>query len=296
MSTTEVIASLEEHWCQNITPFLDPLSLGTESISSGDFGNLYRGALTDDRQVVIKAINIPVKSNDQRTLKNAARGILSLSTHGHPNVLHLLGLVEFRDQIGMVYDWMEHGSLPGYLEQHPEVDRYQMSTGICDGLWYLHAEGIVHGDLKGVHVLIDRKGTPKLTKFGKSILLKLTETTSTSNLSPRWTAPELMEGHGADTFAADVYSLGMTILETMTGKVPYFGITELEVAEEKGLPLRPEDSIPSNNEAGNKLWELLMSCWVHEPEKRPRAKHVWDTMKTIVAERLAVSQAEGTEG
>lgn len=260
---------------------MDPLSYSINPISSGDFGDVYRGALTNARQVVIKAIRIPINSNDdQKALKSAARGVIALSTHGHPNVLQLLGLVEFRDQIGMVYDWMENGNLTVYLEQHPDVDRYRMSADISDGLSFLHSEKMVHGDLKGLNILIDDNGRPKLTNFGKSILLKLTGATSTTKLSPRWAAPELMEGRGTDTFAADVYSLGMTILETFTGKVPYFDKTELEVAEEKGLPVRPEDSIASNSN-GNKLWELLMSCWVYEPDNRPRAEHVRKTMWDI---------------
>lgn len=210
-------------------------------------------------------------------LRVAARQLIRLSTFKHPNVLRLLGIVEFCGQIGIVYAWAGNGSLPAYLEQNPDVNRCRMSKGICTGLRYLHWENMVHGDLKGLNILIDKKGTPKLANFGNTVLPKLTGTT-TMRLSPRWAAPELMEGHGAKTFAADVYSLGMTILETITGKVPYFDKTELELEEKRGLPLRPEDSIPSNSEDGNKLWDLLMCCWVYDPENRPSAQHVENAM------------------
>lgn len=68
--------------------------------------------------------------------------------------------------------------------------------------------------------------------------------------------------------------------------MPYFGKPDygvyIAIAVEKEFPLRPEDSIPSNSIAGNTLWSLLMSCWVHEPENRPSADHVRDIVSTFV--------------
>ncbi|KAF8599207.1 kinase-like protein [Ceratobasidium sp. AG-I] len=158
----------------------------------------------------------------------------------------------------------------------------------------------VHGDLKGQNVLISGDGTPMLTDFGNAVLqestLQFTTTTTKANISPRWTAPELMEGVGMHSFAADVYALGMTILETVTGDLPYSGKSEhgvyLAVAVKKEPPVRPEDSIPSNSEDGNKLWSLLTTCWVYDPENRPSAGDVQNTMETITQGGLKVVQAK----
>ncbi|KAF8596589.1 kinase-like protein, partial [Ceratobasidium sp. AG-I] len=131
----------------------------------------------------------------------------------NPNVIQLLGLVEFHDQIGMVSNWVENGTLPMYLRKHPEVDRCQMSTGICKGLVYLHASNIIHADLKGSNVLISNEGTPMLTDFGNAILqettLQFTATSTKCAFSARWAAPELINENGTHSLATDVYALGM---------------------------------------------------------------------------------------
>ncbi|KAF8599205.1 kinase-like protein [Ceratobasidium sp. AG-I] len=158
----------------------------------------------------------------------------------------------------------------------------------------------VHGDLKGLNVLIYANGTPVLTDFGNAILqdstLQLTTTTVKNSLSPRWAAPELLEGVGMHSFAADVYALGMTILETITGKLPYAEKSDLGVygalLVTREIPLRPEDSIPSNSKDGDKLWSLLTSCWVCHAEYRPIADDVRDTMKTITQAGLQAVQVE----
>lgn len=144
MSTTQVITHLGNHGCENITDRLDLSSCSVYPISSGGFGDVYRGKLLGSSQVAIKTMRILVNTDEaQKTLKNAARELHTWSKCQHPNVVPLLGLVEFRDQIGMVSYWMENGSLPSYLERHSEVDRCQLSTGICNGLSYLHATNIV---------------------------------------------------------------------------------------------------------------------------------------------------------
>ncbi|KAF8604166.1 kinase-like protein [Ceratobasidium sp. AG-I] len=216
--------------------------------------------------------------------QHAAQELYTWSKCQHENVLQLLGLVEFRNQIGMVSSWMQNGCLLSYLGSYPETDRFRMSTEICEGLAYLHAKSIIHGDLKGLNVLISDDGTPMLADFGNAILqestLQFTTTTTRYALSARWAAPELTERLGMHSFAADVYALGM---ETITGKVPYSEKSELGVymALAMGeLPPQPEDSIPSNSEIGRNLWRLLTTCWSYEPGDRPSAVHVGDTVST----------------
>ncbi|KAF8592962.1 kinase-like protein [Ceratobasidium sp. AG-I] len=289
MLTTEVITHLRDHGCQDITKHLDNDSCTAHPISHGGFGDVYLGKLLDGSQVAIKTMRIHVNTDEaQKPLKHAARELYTWSKCQHPNVLGLLGLVEFRNQIGMVSHWMQNGSLLSYLEKQPETDRCRMSAEICKGLVYLHAEKIVHGDLKGPNVLISNDGTPMLTDFGNAILqestLRFTATTTKYALSARWAAPELMEGLGMHSFAADVYALGMTILETITGKVPYSEKPELGVymaLVKRELPQQPEDFIPPNSENGKELWELLTSCWAHEWEDRPSAAHVADVVSTL---------------
>ncbi|KAF8604112.1 kinase-like protein [Ceratobasidium sp. AG-I] len=312
MTLVELIAHLGDHGCQDITDRLDLNSCSAYPVSNGGFSDVYQGKLLDGSQVAIKTLRIQVNTNE-----NAARELYTWSKCRHPNVLGLLGLTEFRNQIGMVSYWMDNGSLHVYLDKHPEADRCRMSTGICDGLIYLHAAKIasvfatlfppanrcllqIHGDLKGPNVLISDDETPMLTDFGNAVLqessLKFTESTTGSGLSPRWAAPELINGSGTHSFAADVYALGMTILETITGKLPYSERSDLGVyavllfSEE--VPLRPEDSIPSSSKDGDTLWVLLTACWARDRESRPSADQARDIMCNITQEGLKEYQVE----
>ncbi|KAG9080510.1 hypothetical protein FRC06_006494, partial [Ceratobasidium sp. 370] len=288
-SASEIAQHLGEHGCQDITDSLDIESCTTFPISSGGFGDVYRGRLFNETPVAIKTMRLQISPTEigQKSLKHAARELHIWSKCQHPNVLPLLGLVVFRNQVGMVSLWLERGSLPSYMGQTPEFDRCKMSTDIAHGLAYLHLIGIIHGDLKGLNVLISDDGVPMLTDFGNAVLqdctLNFTTTTQKNSLSPRWAAPELLDDRGGTySAAADVYALGMgnrrLKQETFTGQVPYFGKSEFGVLSavtiRKEVPARPEEQIPSESKQGDMLWLLLKRCWANEPSDRPSSLEV----------------------
>ncbi|KAG9086676.1 hypothetical protein FS749_003455, partial [Ceratobasidium sp. UAMH 11750] len=231
----------------------------------------------------------------QKNLKHTARELHTWSKCKHPNVLKLLGLVVFRDQIGMVSPWMEKGNLRKYLNQNPGADRCLLSTQVCQGLEYLHKIGIVHGDLKGLNVLMSDQGVPMLTDFGNAVLkertLQFTHTTTHTRISLRWTAPEILDGLSTYTTAGDIYALGMTILEIFTGNVPYPSKSDpavmCAVSIKRESPKRPEDEIPTGNAHGDRLWSLLVACWAFEPKRRPSAIAAAEVMGTILSEELS---------
>ncbi|KAG8740060.1 hypothetical protein FRC10_004780 [Ceratobasidium sp. 414] len=158
---------------------------------------------------------------------------------------------------------------------------------ICEGLAYLHRSDIVHGDLKGLNVLVSNDGTPMLADFGNAILrdrtLLFTATTMKTSFSPRWAvrAPEVLVGSSSYSMEADIYALGMAmtqIVETVTGKMLYSEKNDIavmfSVVVKQKLPARSEDAIPSDSKHGDGLWALLVSCWLPQPEERPRAGKV----------------------
>ncbi|KAG9088031.1 hypothetical protein FS749_002484 [Ceratobasidium sp. UAMH 11750] len=309
MPASEVITHLRDHGCQNITSELVVSSSSQYPIASGGLGDIYHAKLRDGTQVAIKTVRLQIGSTSEGTkhLKHAARELHTWAKCEHPNVLKLLGLAVFRDQIGMVAPWMGNGSLPGYLSREPNTDRLLICVQISDGLAYLHQCGIVHGDIKGLNVLVSTEGIPVLADFGNAIrgdrTLLFATTTANAGISHRWAAPELLQGSTPHTMKSDIYALGMTILETVTGKVPYVGKSEisivLAVVVRKELPERPKDVMP-NNEQGDRLWALLVSCWSSEPNDRPNVTKVASTMRGISSARLKQAgldskNANGTE-
>jgi hypothetical protein len=146
-SALEIATQLEEHGCENITERLDIPSCSSFPLSRGGFGDVYRGSLHDGTQVAIKTMRFEVNSADDsrkalkvsifisavfvtlRGVQHAARELHTWSKCQHPNVVPLLGLAEFRDEVGMVSLWMDNGSLPSYLSRNPDVDRCQLVCG-----------------------------------------------------------------------------------------------------------------------------------------------------------------------
>ncbi|KAG9080753.1 hypothetical protein FS749_007910, partial [Ceratobasidium sp. UAMH 11750] len=294
----EIIEHLTEHGCADLTHDIDPPSSNNQPIAHGGYGSVFKENLRDGRKVAIKALRVPLDADDEvdKLPKRAARELYTWSKCQHPNVLPLLGLAQVQDQIRMVSLWMENGSLPSYLAKYPSLDRCDMAVRVCNGLEYLHNTGIIHGDLKGNNVLVSSEGIPMITDFGNAVLqqgtLQFTETVKQSGFTPRWTAPEILdEREVKQSEEADVYALGMTILETITGKVPYSHINNIvalikAIAIKNETPKRPEEHMASNSEHGDALWSLLQSCWKFEPEERPDAAEVAKIMKGITREGL----------
>ncbi|KAF8594712.1 kinase-like protein [Ceratobasidium sp. AG-I] len=290
-TSSDVIKHLVDHACPNIIERIDFKSCTPWPVGGGGFGDIYRGKLSDGTDIALKCSRRFIEPSDEpdKTLKHAARELYVWSKLEHKNVVRLLGLTMFRGEIAMVSPWMKHGSLPTYLTNEPSADRCLISAQITEGLIYLHSTGTVHGDLKGLNVLVAEDGTPQLTDFGNVLLehysLQFTTTGPKSNHSTRWTAPELLLGTGIYSTKADVYALGMTILETITNKPPYAGKPEPTVMGlvmfQKELPPRPLDLIPKGSEHGDALWATLTQCWSHDPESRPSAAAIGHMIKNI---------------
>ncbi|KAG8708053.1 hypothetical protein FRC08_000131 [Ceratobasidium sp. 394] len=288
MTVEELIACLGNRGCADITDQLNLESCTTYPLFSGGFGDVYRGKTRDGIEVAIKTMRLYVTSEggDKKRLNRAARELYTWSRFNHPNVAKLLGLAKFRDHVGMISTWETNGSLHNYLEKRPQANRCQLSTQIAEGLGYLHQTGVVHGDLKGANVLISRDGSALLADFGNSTLQVYTLkfiTSSGIHITARWAAPELLDGEGKRSIPADIYALGMTILETITSDIPYPDKGDLAVLRlvDRGVhPERPRQHIPDNCVHGERLWGLLKRCWAFEPENRPSALDV----KTIITE------------
>ncbi|KAG8785553.1 hypothetical protein FRC12_017436 [Ceratobasidium sp. 428] len=285
MPLEQVIKHLVHHGCPNISTHLD-LSLCNETaISRGGFGDVYQGRLLDGTKIAIKCLRLYVDTGEdnQKALKYAARELYTWSKCKHPNVIKLLGLAEFRGQIAMVSPWIESGNVSSLNKANHTIDRCLLCVQIAEGLAYLHQIGIVHGDLKGANVLLSDGRVAQLADFGNALMrsstLDFTESTTRSQLSTRWAAPEQLDGLVSCSLHADVFSLGMTILEVISRRQPYCH-TKKDIAVittilvKRQHPQRPEDTIPTASKQGNTLWSLLERCWSWEPEDRPDASRV----------------------
>ncbi|QRV89341.1 Tyrosine kinase catalytic domain protein [Ceratobasidium sp. AG-Ba] len=236
------------------------------------------------------AVQVGQSINDdiQRDLIRTARELYTWSLCDHKNIAKLLGLAIFSDRIAMVSRWMTHGNVAKYLS-HNDVDRVRLCVEVSEGLVYLHKEGIAN-------VLISEDGSALLTDFGEAELidpateLLFTRPSSPIGINVRWAAPEYFLGDkDYSSTSADVYALAMTILEIITGQIPFGQASVHAVVYGKinnEIPQRPQTFIPENSPDGDKLWLLLCKCWSREPADRPTSGEVLETLRSISQEGL----------
>lgn len=107
---------------------------------------------------------------------------------------------------------------------------------ILEGLHYLHRCDVVHCDLKAANILTTKTGNIKLSDFGVSLNLKAIEREKDVAGTPNWMAPEVIELKGAST-KSDIWSLGCTVIELLTGRPPYGDITNTMTGRIMLIPL-----------------------------------------------------------
>ncbi|KIJ52444.1 hypothetical protein M422DRAFT_243228 [Sphaerobolus stellatus SS14] len=264
-------------------------------VDGGGYSDIWTGMLYDERVAIkiLRQFSVSVKARVESKLsKRVWREYMIWSTLSHPNILPFLGFSnDFTEMAAfnipaLISPWMSNGTLVSYLEGNPNKRNASMLLGIADGLNYLHARNIIHGDLRGGNVLISGKGVPCLTDFGLSRLLSETRgltTTSEAAGSLRWMAPELLKGNnGKVTKASDVWAFGMTTIEIISGKRPFFEINLDPVV----LRTVVEGNIPSRNDMPDEIWSVCLACWTYQATSRPQISQILNLLRL---ERIIVS-------
>jgi len=188
------------------------------SLGSGGFGTVY---LAEDTWIDKKvALKVPHKQNlDFSKMLKEPRLLASMS---HPNIVTVL-TAEKDD--GVFYIVMEY--VPGETLEHLilregalELTRaLDFSCQICNAVDHAHRAGILHRDLRPGNMLVSESGLVKVTDFGTSRFLEIAAHGTTVIGSPPYMAPEQFQGKAV--FASDVYSVGVTIYQMLTGSLPY---------------------------------------------------------------------------
>jgi serine/threonine protein kinase len=192
-------------------------------LGQGGFGDVYKGNLSDGRQVAVKMLK-DTKSNGEEFMNEVA----SISRTSHVNVVTLLGFCLQGSKRALIYEYMPNGSLERYAfnrnmnsENTLSWEKlFDIAIGIARGLEYLHRgcnARIVHFDIKHHNILLDQHFCPKISDFGLSKLC-LNKESAISIVGARGTigyiAPEVFSKQfGTVSSKSDVFSYGMMVLE-----------------------------------------------------------------------------------
>ena len=238
-------------------------------IGTGGMADVYKGKdLMLNRYVAIKVLKKEYREdvNFVRKFKAEAQAAAGLM---NPNIVNVYDVGEDRGLYYMVMELVEGITLKEYIERkgrlsHKEV--ISIAIQMCTGISVAHAAGLVHRDIKPQNVMISRDGKVKVTDFG--IAKAITSNTISSNAmgSVHYTSPEQARGGYSDT-KSDIYSIGITLFEMVTGRVPFNGDSTVAVALKH---LQEEITPPSEFVRGipYSLEQIILKCTQKNSERR----------------------------
>ncbi|KAG6873348.1 hypothetical protein C0995_000208 [Termitomyces sp. Mi166 len=237
-------------------------------LTTGAFGDIYR-----DRAALEKVILYFSSSDLTLMIKRQAysREAVVWGQLLHPNILPFYGIYRLDDhnKLCLVSPWMYNGNI----------------FDVVSGIKYLHENGVVHGDLKSVNILVTEFERACLADFGFSYVTELGglggDTLSSRHAdggTRGFEAPELAESDDLrKTNASDVFAFGMVCFEIFTGELP-FGRHRAAAIDYKILsgerPKRPNSQLHVQRGLTDTIWALMEKCWSHSPEIRPTAAQI----------------------
>jgi serine/threonine protein kinase len=189
----------------------------------------------------------------------------------HPGVVAMLDTGSHHDRLFLVTELVPGASLAKRIADGPlpMLDVVRIGADLAAALAHVHDSGVVHRDIKPANILLDQSGRPRLTDFGIALRADQSRLTDGRDIigTPAYLAPEQVRGSDIGP-AADIYALGLVLLECLTGRIEYPGTGRLAAALAR-LERRPR--IPA--ELPTRLGTLLRLMTADRPGSRPTAAH-----------------------
>jgi len=200
-----------------------------DTLGSGGMAIVYRAEEEKlGRTVAIKVLleHFSLDEEFRKRFFNEARVMARLS---HPNLVTLIDYIEFGERLALVMEFVDGKTLDKVIGEEvgpiPWEKALPVFRQVLHGASYAHRRGIVHRDLKPSNVIMSDEGHAKITDFGIAKIAGEKGLTRTGIRKPGtllYMAPEVVQGSSASP-ASDVYSLGMTLYEMLSGNMPLEG-------------------------------------------------------------------------
>lgn len=250
-----------------------------EKIGTGGMSDVYKAKCHKlNRYVAVKVLKQEFSENANFVSKfkieaQAAAGLM------HPNIVNVYDVGEESGIHYIVMELVEGITLKKYIEKKARLsykEAVSIAIQVSMGIEAAHNNHIIHRDIKPQNIIISKDGKVKVTDFG--IAKAATSNTITSNVmgSVHYTSPEQARGGYSDE-KSDIYSLGITIFEMLTGRVPFNGETTVAIAikhiqEEMPSPREYVSEIPAAVEG------IVLKCCQKSPDRR------YQNMQELIAD------------
>ena len=258
-----------------------------ELIGKGTYGRVYVGINASTGDVLaIKQVEINPKAagQDKDKMKELVgsldQEIDTMQHLEHPNIVQYLGCERKEFSISIFLEYISGGSVGSCLRKHGKFEESVVSSltrQTLAGLSYLHAEGILHRDLKADNILLDTDGTCKISDFGiskRSDNIYGNDVTNSMQGSVFWMAPEVIRSQGQGYSAkVDIWSLGCVVLEMFAGRRPWSKEEAIGAIYKLGS-LNQAPPIPDDVSASIKpeAVAFMLDCFTIDPGERPTAE------------------------
>jgi eukaryotic-like serine/threonine-protein kinase len=215
-----------------------------EKLGEGGMGTVYKAVdIHLDSPVALKALNIDLKGDPELEQRFRAE-IKALGRLRHPNVVTLQTLLIEQGRPWMVMEFIEGETFEQMVKRRgpiPSDEAIPLFRQALAGVGYGHGVGIVHRDIKPANIIVNREGVVKVMDFGIAKILSArgVAKAGTRTGAPAYMAPEQFLNRAVD-FRSDVYSLGVTLYEMLTAKVPFSADNDYQImADHVNTPAPP---------------------------------------------------------
>lgn len=260
------------HLAENL-PFAERYKL-VKLLGRGGFSEVW---LANDQwtglDVAVKVYS-PNQSMDEDGLKDFSKELANVYNLNHTNLLKPQHVDTWQGMPYLIMAFCENGSCYKHVGKLTEDEAWKLIENVASGLAYLHSRDVIHQDIKPDNILIDDNGNYLITDFGisvksRSTLRKSVNNASASGGTTAYMAPERFSKDPKPLKASDIWSLGATVYELITGRLPF--------GEVGGGMQRSGASIPTINvEISPILRNTLARMLAEDPEDRPSASVLAD--------------------
>jgi len=247
----------------------------TEKIGEGGMGIVYLGVHnTIERKVAIKILN-PSFASDNDIKERFINEAKALSGLLHPNIVTLFDFTEFENSFCIIMEYIQGTALDVIIRKVqgpiPEHRAIKLMDNILSAFSYAHSKGIIHRDIKPSNIIIQDNDIPKILDFGIAKILKgdmnFTKV-GTAAGSVQYMSPEQILGNPTD-IRTDVYSLGITFYEMLTGKQPFTSVSTSEYIIQDKITKDPVPSVKKTNpEISDRIDKIIAKATSKNPEDR----------------------------
>ena len=256
-----------------------------EKIGTGGMSDVYKAKDHKlNRLVAVKILKQEFSENENFVSKFRVE---AQSTAGlmHPNIVNVYDVGDEDGVNYIVMELVDGITLKKYIEKKARLsvkEAVSIAIQVAMGLEAAHNNNIIHRDIKPQNIMISKDGKVKVTDFG--IAKAATSNTITSNVmgSVHYTSPEQARGGYSDA-KSDIYSLGITLFEMLTGRVPFNGDTTVAIAikhiqEDLPSPADYNEDIPISVE------KIVLKCCQKSPDRRYQsaAELITDLKKSLI--------------